>query len=83
MDITRSGARTESHGWRKQREKHYGVAVISMQQWPGLISNQYADLSARGRGGPRFFLRSFRDKGGEERSFCKLIQCVLVLMFVL
>ena len=43
MDLTRS----ESHGWRKQREKqHYGVAVISMQPWPGLISNQYADLFA-------------------------------------
>ena len=62
-------------GWRKQREKqHYGVAVISMQPWPGLISNQYADLFARGRGGLGFFGSETREE--RRRVFCKLIQCV-------
>ena len=81
MDLTRS----ESHGWRKQREKqHYGVAMISMQPWPGLISNQYADLFAGVGVVCRLFLALLQRQGRRaELSFCKLIQCVLVLMFVL
>lgn len=72
MDLTQvcptDGGNKEEHYWR-------GMAtVISMQQWPVLISNQYADLFARGRGGLGFFGSETREE--RRRVFCKLIQCV-------